>query len=225
MTNDLLRALLFDMDGTLVNTEELKRKAHERTLKGQGARRLLELNDYAEVMGRPFSEVSRELMEKAGTNLAPHDYRHIWNIHYAKLVDEFAAAHEGALRLFKMIRERRLKIAIVSSSTRIEMERVLRKTGLAPWAVNLVSGDDVTAVKPSPEPYVKAMKLTFTDRDSALALEDTDAGCESALAAGLSVIGVRHELNARHRLQGTRHILSVHEMANPELFLSRLLEP
>jgi HAD superfamily hydrolase (TIGR01509 family) len=221
----MIEAVLFDLDGTLVNTEELKRKAYERTMRSQGVIKLLGLEEYAIVMGRPYNEVAKEFVEQAGIGLSLQDFRHIWNGHYEQLVNEFAAAHNGVPRLFKLIRERRIRIAIVSSSTRIEMERVLKKTGLSQWAENVISADDVMEEKPSPEPYVKAMKLTFCNRDTAIAVEDTDAGCESALAADLSVITVRHELNTRHAFKDTRRILTINEIANPEQFLNRLLEP
>jgi HAD superfamily hydrolase (TIGR01509 family) len=223
----MIKAILFDMDGTLVNTEELKRKAHERTLRSQGILKLLDLADYAAVMGRPYNEAAETLMKGAGINLPMRDYRHFWEGFYRNLVDEFAAAHDGVPKLFQLIRQRRIEIAIVSSSTHMEMERVLRKTGLSEWAKNIVSADDMEPEKqkPEPDPYLKALKLTHVTGKEALVVEDTDAGCESACAAGVPVIAVQHELNTKHRFKGTRRRLPVSGMANPERFLNSLLEP
>jgi HAD superfamily hydrolase (TIGR01509 family) len=81
-----------------------------------------------------------------------------------------------------------LRLGVVTSSNRREVEPVLAAAGIRDCFDVLVCGNDVRAQKPSPEPYLKAVQLLGTS--SAVAVEDSDASVESAQAAGMEVIRV-----------------------------------
>ena len=80
------------------------------------------------------------------------------------------------------------KLAVVTSSNRIEVEPVLAAAGIRDRFAALVCGSDVSRQKPAPDPYLKAAELLGITR--ALVVEDSDPGVESALAAGFEVVQV-----------------------------------
>lgn len=223
--NTNITALHWDMDGTLVNTEELKLLAHQDAITRLGGRSTFSRHDYQALMGVQQEIVVREIIEQYDVRGSPSDYRAVWRTAYDNLVRRDARAHRGVREIFQLAHANRIKQAIVSSSSAMEIAAVLKKTRLDSLVDGIVSADDVENHKPHAEPYLRAMRITFGNRDNGIAIEATDTGCESALAAGLSVIGVRHELNYLHDFKGARRVLTVNEMANPELFLGRLLEP
>jgi len=85
---------------------------------------------------------------------------------------------------------RGMKLAVVTSSRRSEVEPILLKAGILNCMTACVFGDETQNHKPLPEPYLKAVERTGADR--ALVFEDSPAGIASAQAAGLEVVHVRH---------------------------------
>ena len=83
-----------------------------------------------------------------------------------------------------------LKLAVVSSSGRTEVEPPLQAVGVAVRFSTIVCGDDVRELKPSPEPYLLAAERLGVSR--ALVVEDSDAGCASGRAAGFDVVRIDH---------------------------------
>jgi beta-phosphoglucomutase-like phosphatase (HAD superfamily) len=87
-----------------------------------------------------------------------------------------------------------VKVAIVSASPRERLDLTLSRSGLTRSGLVTVSGDDVEAGKPAPDPYLLAADLLGVEPDSCVAVEDSATGVTSAAAAGMRVIAVvRHE--------------------------------
>jgi len=96
----------------------------------------------------------------------------------------------GARELLDVLHTRGLRLGIASSSPRVQVEAILRGKGLAPLFHSIVTGSDVTQLKPAPEIYVRACKLLQTDASRCVALEDSASGAQAARAAGVRVIVV-----------------------------------
>jgi HAD superfamily hydrolase (TIGR01509 family) len=90
--------------------------------------------------------------------------------------------------LVRELRAERYRLAVVSSSGRIEVEPLLRGAAVLDLLDVVVCGEDVRALKPSPEPYLEAGRRLGVTR--ALVVEDSDAGCASGEAAGFDVLRV-----------------------------------
>ncbi len=218
-----IATLLLDLDGTIVTTEELKLEAHRRTVAQLSGRDFITRDRYCELTGMSSWLMFKAILAERPADCTYNQYREVYKGYYRQLVQEQAQAHPGVLEFLQLARTAGLNLVVVSSSSRTEMELVLDQTGIQPLIDGFVSADDVEQPKPDPEPYRKALTITHSNPDQALALEDTDTGVESALAAGLPVIAVRHELNGRHTFQGARHVLHIKEIADAPRFLSLLL--
>ncbi|MFF3156540.1 HAD family hydrolase [Streptomyces sp. NPDC057910] len=180
-----LRAVLFDMDGTLVDTEEawvevVEQVAarHGHTLAGERRRSVYgrSVEDTAELL-HSFLGASREhLADELGADFA------------ARLADG-AEPRPGALQLLRSLRESGVLTALVSASPRAIVRRVA--TSLDGHRFDAVYGaEDTERTKPAPDPYLAAAAALGADPARCVAVEDTATGVASAEAAGCAVLAV-----------------------------------
>jgi HAD superfamily hydrolase (TIGR01509 family) len=180
-------AVLFDMDGLLVDTEPLWFEAEASVVARLGAD--WTEADQAQLLGGSLDRTVRYLLGKA-TRPAPAETVGQW------LMSEIAErvrrggvpVRQGARELLAEATAAGLPTALVTSSERGFAGAVLASTGMRFDA--LVCADDVTALKPDPEPYLLAAKLVGVPPADCFALEDSPNGVASAEAAGCRVIAV-----------------------------------
>jgi HAD superfamily hydrolase (TIGR01509 family) len=180
-------AVLFDMDGLLVDSEPLWLEAETAVMARLGAG--WTERDQAQLLGGSLKRTVRYLLSKA-TRPAPPDVVAEWLMSgIAERVRRYGVpVRPGARELLAAVQAAGLPHALVTSSERGFMDAVLASTGMR-FDV-LVCADDVTATKPDPEPYLLATKLTGVPPADCFALEDSPNGVASAEAAGCRVIAV-----------------------------------
>jgi HAD superfamily hydrolase (TIGR01509 family) len=181
-------AVLFDFDGVLVDSEPIHFRCWRDLLASHGIELDWETyrSNYIGVNTRQMLEhISRKAANRTTAesllDLIPRKRDLFTELMCREL--PFAADCRGMLTSLSGLR-----LGVVTSSNRREVVPVLEAAGIRDRFDVLVCGNDLRAQKPSPEPYLKAVELL--GRSSALALEDSDAGVESAQAAGMEVIRV-----------------------------------
>lgn len=196
-------AIVFDMDGVLVDTEPLKARAHRRALAEKGGELTSEL--YRRQMGNPHDRVIRAFLEGAGLEAgedAVETYEASFRAAYRRLLDEDLRPTEGAPELLEACRSEGRPLALVTSSDRWMAEIALDRLGADDLFGETVTADDVEAEKPDPAPYRRAREALGDAAGRAVAVEDTEAGVASATSAGLPTVAVRHAFNAAHDFGG-----------------------
>jgi len=182
-----LVAVLFDMDGLLIDSEPLWLEAETAVMARLGADWTKQ--DQAQLIGGSLKRTVRHLLGKA-TRPAPPDVVGEWLM--SDIVERVrrggVPVQAGARELLASVKAAGLPDALVTSSERGFMEAVLASTGMR-FDV-LVCADDVTATKPDPEPYLLAAKLVGVHPADCFALEDSPNGVAAAEAAGCQVIAV-----------------------------------
>jgi beta-phosphoglucomutase len=200
----LVRAVVFDFDGVIANSEPLHFRAFRDVLAADGIT-LTEAEYYERYLGyndeRAFLEIGiergRTWTERSIANLIARK---------AIVLEELEA--QGSI-LFPGARETiaglasMCPLAIASGALRSEIERTLARERLVPYFAVIVSGDDGGASKPAPDPYLRAVERLSNAVPAAgslmpsecVAVEDSPWGLESAKAAGLSTVGVAHTYN------------------------------
>ncbi len=200
----MAKGVLFDMDGVLVATEELKAIAHSETVTRFGGNFAPDF--YSEVMGRSHYDAAAAFARAAGIPFDYDAYMKTFGSIYAGLIESRLELALGARELVVAVNDSGYRLAVVSSSLRWMMDEVLARSGLGPLFPVAVSGDDVEEEKPSPEPYLRALRETQLRPDQAVVIEDTESGVTSALNAGVAVIAVRHRYNGTHDFSGAAEI-------------------
>lgn len=200
--------VVFDCDGTLVDTEVLTRACEEAVLADMG----LELTDehHAAMVGRAWPESSAVLRDQVGVtdlDLYLSELRRRWVERFDE-VAVFADAVDTALALAAD----GVPVAMCTSSGRVHVDRVLGglDVGRVPFGA-IVTREDTDEHKPRPAPYLLAAARLGADPTRCVAVEDSPTGATSALAAGMAVVVVDHD---QHDLAGftdldvtiTRHL-------------------
>lgn len=190
------RAVLFDLDGVLLETEPLKARAHSTAVAHFGGEAPAVF--YATVMGMSHAEVRKAFLQRGNIAPDPNEYSRTFRHYYEQLIETEARTCRGVPDLLLRLRQEQYSIGLVTSSARWMLNDLLDRL-FAPGSFDVtISADDVAQHKPAPDCYLRA--LTELRPDRALAVEDTATGVAAARAAGLPVIAVRHELNVGHDL-------------------------
>jgi len=188
MIPESLHGVLFDLDGTLIDTMPLHYEAYRRTF--------LEMNlaltpegFYGNVGGTALETIPRFL---AGRK-APWSVKEIHERKkraLATLLDDAELVVLPAANLLPLLRGR-VPMAVATSGARPGVEKMLRRLGWTEIFQAIVTAEDVKNGKPAPEVYLEAARRIGVLPSDCLALEDTDDGAASARAAGCTVVDVR----------------------------------
>jgi HAD superfamily hydrolase (TIGR01509 family) len=188
LLRDRYRAVVFDMDGLLLDTEVLWQRAEAELFRRHGA--AYTIADALAVMGTSFDVTARYFAERLGE---PAERG-------AALVDELrvlmlaelrrdVAGRPGAVELVERLRNR-VPLALASNSSRNLVDAAMLTAGLTDAFDAIVTADDVQHPKPAPDLYLLACERLGVAPGEALALEDTAPGIAAAKAAGLTCIAV-----------------------------------
>ncbi|MFE2104743.1 HAD family hydrolase [Kitasatospora sp. NPDC059463] len=180
-------AVLFDMDGTLVDTEQLWWQAAAE-LADELHHPLTEA-DAPEVLGRAIEHTAAHLHRVSGTALTEAELATRLGDSFAGKVAAETVPRPGALTLLASLRDARVPTALVSASPRRVVDMVLGTIGRDWFAVTLAA-EDTPRTKPAPDPYLAAAARLGLDPANCVAVEDTPTGVASATAAGCAVLAV-----------------------------------
>ena len=207
--------MIFDFDGVLADSEPLHLRAFQQALAPRQV--ALEKRDYYEhYLGFDDEGVFRAIARAGGWDLTEANLAELITRkgeHFDALVQQGAALFPGAADAVRRIASE-VPIAIASGAMRSEIEALLSTTDLRRHFKAIVASGDTARSKPAPDPYARAVDLLrpFTETaglDPAgcfLAVEDSNWGIESALAAGLRCIGVA-QTYAADTLRGAQTVL------------------
>ena len=187
-------AILFDMDGTLIDTEGLWLEGEIALMARLGSD--WTEADQAHSLGGPLERVAAYMIERSGTDRSLDE---VMEMLLAAMVQKFRTAplawRPGAQSLLLSAREQGIPTALVSASWNRLIDAVSDKIradlGRVAFDV-VVAGDDVTMSKPHPEPYQTAARLLGVEPADCMALEDSPTGVASAVAAGCRVVAIPH---------------------------------
>jgi HAD superfamily hydrolase (TIGR01509 family) len=184
-----LRAVLFDLDGTLADTERQNAEAVARVLERCG--RPLSDEERQFVIGHGWHEIYHQLVMHGGITLGYEQLMHKAAVERVRIVEEDGLeVLPGAVDTVRRLTSRYAS-AVVSGSSRDEVEAVLRALGVLdcfPW---FLGAEDTARGKPFPDGYLLAATRLGVEPSACLVVEDSAAGITAARTAGMRVIGVR----------------------------------
>ncbi|MCF2907831.1 HAD family phosphatase [Pseudoalteromonas sp. DL2-H2.2] len=205
-----LKAILFDFDGTLADSEALHYHSWLRVLAPFG----IEYSEQAfcdEFSGVPTLKTAQVLRER---HQLSSDASTLCEEKNRLFVDTAATMQPRLMPYAREILEfaaQQGKLALVTGSTRAEAIPVLEHYKLAHFFDCIVTKDDVTQPKPHPEPYQQALCLLQLEPEQAIAIEDTTTGLTSGCEAGLRVMAIPNLHSAKQDFsRATWQVSSLH---------------
>ena len=185
----MLRGLLFDMDGVLVNNLEIHRAAFAEFFRRYGVNRTFEeLNRH---FGRGNDDIMGDLMpadivKRVGIRELGYQKEAIYRELYAPIIEP----QPGLIRFLEEAYAKKLCCAVGSSGYRVNVDFVLEKCDIAHYFEAIVAGDEVTRCKPDPEIYLTAAGKLGLQPAECVVFEDAEAGIEAAKRAGMRVVAL-----------------------------------
>ena len=179
------QAVIFDMDGTLVDSERALLNTWDSTAREMGY--VFSLDIMMSTIGLTLADTQR-VMRGAYPD-APHgDIRTETSSRFKQLRESGKIAlRQGALETLEEISRLGMKIGLCTSTRSSSARITLESTGIYKFFDAIVYGDDITRGKPDPEPYLLAASRLCVDPACCFAVEDSPSGALSALSAGMTV--------------------------------------
>ena len=186
----MIKAVIFDFDGVLVDSEKANIEAAVATFKE------LELPlsevEIQSIPGRSSVDFIPLFLENR--NIADSSvHRLVWEKNkdnYDKIWDEAVSLTPGVNQLISSLKENGKVLAIATTNRQVTVEKFFRKFGFRQSFSAIITGEDVTKRKPDPEVYLLVAQKLGVNTNEAIAVEDTEVGIKSAKAAGLKCIAV-----------------------------------
>jgi HAD superfamily hydrolase (TIGR01509 family) len=199
-----IKAIIFDLDGLLADTECLHCRAYQMALLEHDIE--LREADYAEHWIR-FGKGIGDWLTMQGLELDPQALRLRKSTHYLALLASSLRPMDGALDLLKAWHGKR-KFALASSSYRDAIDGVLAGLGMAHFFEVIVSGLDVPQVKPAPDIFLKAARDLDVEPAECLVLEDAEKGVMAAHLAGMRCVAVPNAYTRHHDFSKATRVCS-----------------
>ena len=196
----IVRAVVFDMDGLLVDTEAVVFRAVQRAASGIGGE--LPFGVFQQMVGLQDSASEAIVAAHFGSGFDLPAWSAAVSAHFREELAAGIALKSGAVEILDHLDAAGLPRAIATSSSRESVERSLGPHSLVARFDALITRDVQTRGKPHPEPYLKAAEALGMDPKDCLALEDSHNGVRAAAAAGMMTIMVPDMLDPTEEMHG-----------------------
>ena len=181
------KAILFDMDGVLVNSEGVMLEAAAKALRSFGLEAVPE--DFIPYIGMEAEIYLGKVMEKYGSKYSEDAKEHTYNV-YGEIISPENVC-EYAPEMIRALRQNKIPFVICSGAVRSKIGHNLRILGLHPDDFTaIVSGNDVVHNKPDPEIYRKGAELIGVAPQDCIVVEDSLVGIRAGKASGAITVGV-----------------------------------
>jgi len=201
------KAVIFDLDGVILDSEPLHFEADRRTMSVYGGGLPDEvLISYVGVSGRDMwaDLITRYGIPDTLEGVLAHQKAH----KLALMAEMELAAIHGIPELLRHIREAGMALALASSSPMYYIEAVLAKLGIAGFFRAVASGEEVPRSKPSPDVFLLAAERLAVDRRDCLVIEDSAHGVRAAKTAGMLCVGYVNPTSGEQDLSGADLVVS-----------------
>jgi HAD superfamily hydrolase (TIGR01509 family) len=185
----MLKAVLFDMDGVIVDTEPLHRKAYFKMFKDMNIDVSEEM--YTTFTGKATLPICQDLVDGFKLTEAPETLVKCKRKHFKYLFenDDTLQLLDGVLDLIKDYYRNGLTLVLASSASMPNIDRIFERFDLNQYFVAKLSGADLKESKPHPEIFIKAAAAAGEAREHCIVIEDSANGIKAANDAGIFVIG------------------------------------
>ncbi|MEX0642425.1 MAG: HAD family phosphatase [Pirellulales bacterium] len=202
--SDLLRAVCFDLDGTLINSEDLYEQAGCEVLRRRGKTYDPVLRE--QVMGRPAVDSLRVMIEFHSLPDTVEELVRESGELMLKLMETSLAVMPDVYELLNELDAARIPYGVATSATRDYANYVLARLEIDKRFQFVLTAEDIQHGKPHPEVYLLAAERFGIAPPQMMVLEDSANGCRSAVAAGAFTVAVPNHHTHKHDFTGVRFV-------------------
>ncbi len=214
MSKIRIKAVVFDLDGLMFNTEDIFKQSNHELVSRRGKRISPELRQ--QMMGRRAHEAFQIMIDDLGLTESVEEIMVEEEKLFTGMLDEQLAPLPGMLDLLDHLEEACIPKAVATSSGREYLHGILGRVGLLPRFHMTLAAEDVENGKPHPEIYeTAAQRLEITTAEM-MVLEDSEAGTKAAAAAGAITVSVPTQHSRTHDFTTATHIAE--SLADPLIY-------
>lgn len=202
-----IKCVIFDMDGVIIDSEEIHKKAYYETFASIGVHVSDEL--YKTLTGSSTINAFQKLVTHFKLDLNPEELVLNKRKRYVNFFENDPSLHlvKGVEELIKSCYNKGYTLILASSSAMVNINRVFNRFNLNPYFTAKISGADLKASKPHPEIFEKAAILGNTKKENCVVIEDSDNGITAANDAGIFVFGYRNPMAEDQTLENADFII------------------
>ncbi len=199
-----ISAILFDMDGLLIDSERVSAQAFIETAESYGLSDVYDL--FLSLVGTNEAAHVIKLEEELGDQLDSHQFRIDWVDRYqASLAQGVPPLLPGVKETLNALQAHNIPCAVATSSHVDTAEHKLSSNGIRDYFLTITGGNHVEISKPNPEIYLKAAASIQANPATTCALEDSENGVKAGVAAGMQVIQIPNLVPPSEELLKLKH--------------------
>ncbi|TVZ54810.1 HAD superfamily hydrolase (TIGR01509 family) [Lutibacter sp. Hel_I_33_5] len=204
-----VQCVIFDMDGVIIDSEEIHKKAYFETFVSLG----LDVSDelYKTLTGSSTLNAFQKLIAHFNIDEDPNELVLTKRKRYVNYFenDPNLQLVDGVEEIIKYFHKKGMILILASSSAMININRVFDRFNLHQYFTAKISGADLTASKPHPEIFEKAALLANTPKENCIVIEDSDNGITAANKAGIFVYGYKNPLSEGQTLENADATINI----------------
>ena len=185
----MFRAVIFDMDGVLIDSEPLYLQDIVRFLKQDGIQ--VEPTSFYHLIGDSMQNIEKAVYAYYKNHMDYESFLTHYRQHAYTSLSYASILNPGVKRTLTVLKERTIKTALASSSEMEDIHTVLTQCGLHPFFDSVLSGEMLQKTKPHPEIYIQSAQNLHTACADCLVLEDSPYGITAAKRAGMYVLAMK----------------------------------
>ena len=205
-------AVIFDMDGVLIDTHPYIIQSFNEYLKPYGIPFTDETNK--EVNGMSLLGVTKLFKERYGVSIDHVDFSHQAGIIELELLEKEEKIDPALIEFLEKLKEKGIPMAVGTSSMRWRAERILDIFDLKKYFSVLITAEDVEKHKPEPDTYLKSAKELNVDPKECIVIEDAPHGITSAIRAGMKTVALLTKFHSKEEFSNANFIIENFEEIN-----------
>ncbi|WP_417201425.1 HAD family hydrolase [Bizionia sp.] len=203
-----IKCVIFDMDGVIIDSELLHKKAYYETFESLG----LDVSEalYKTLTGSSTINAFQKLVAHFQLQEDPNDLVLQKRKRYVNFFENDPTLHlvDGVENIIQYFHNKNMTLILASSSAMVNIERVFNRFDLNKYFKAKISGADLKESKPHPEIFEKAAILGGFPKENCIVIEDSDNGVKAANDAGIFVYGYKNPLAADQTLENADYVIS-----------------
>ena len=183
----MIKAIIFDMDGLMIDSERVTFECYQEILKGMNL--TMDEEFYKTLLGKPLKGIYQRFYDVYGNDFPIEDViKDVHALMAKRFETEAVPIKTGLKSLLEYLKENNYKTIVATSSNRDRVDTILSQAQITDYFDDSICGDEVTKGKPNPEVFLKSCQKLGVNVDEAIVLEDSEAGIQASYDAGIKVI-------------------------------------